>query len=519
MLLLIVNVLLLVGAHAQSIDTFRLWGVIKFPVEGVVKLPDGNGFRDYSRIPADSCVHILVQEDVKCESGPYESCNIQESGRFVVRDLEVINGQVTYDVTPKYLDSQMYAISAVFNYHCTSNGAYKPGDYINTDHLSFQMKEGETEKNFDIKLDVIDEKEDKFLITTTTTPPTTPKFDTPTGERITAKHTVRGYLLLPEKGDYSKIQTSLLSCVHLQLYPKDFICNEGHCPDQIIWAAKIPVTNVVGFRMEYHLNIFELPKGEYLFRATMNIGWCSQTDLRSDILHQGDYYTHERHYIDLNKFDENHIYQKDLQLKAHQKYHCGDKMCYLKEKCRTDDVTNEKRCECMPYACPDLSRPQWVCANNGRTYSSECWMKASDCFSGTVYKVHKGRCGQGKHGRHHHHRRHHGKYVGIAMIAAAGIIFLVVVFAVISVIRKRAKKTGNRSYEKFTDEKITDMKSSALTFSVPDDEEKKAPENFYVFDPVKYVPRIEREVKKDAVYLEKVDYVKFDGEHQNEANA
>lgn len=506
MLLFVVNALLLVGAHAQSSDTFRLWGVINFP--------DSDGYRDYSKMPADSCVHILVQDNnIMCDS---EFCEPQKSGKFEIRDLEVVNGQVTYDVTPKYLDSHMYSVSAVFNYECTNDGAYKPGDYMNKFHLPFQIEEGETEKNFDIQLNVIDPNEDKFLITTTTTAPTTPKFDTPTGERITTKHTVRGYLLLPEKGDYSKIQTSLFSCVHLQLYPKDFICNEGHCPNQIIWASRIPVTNVVGFRMEYHLNIFELPKGEYLFRATMNIGWCSRTDLRSDILHQGDYYTHERHYIDLNKFDENHVYKKDLQLKAHQKYHCGDKMCYLKEKCRTDDVTNEKRCECMPYACPDLSRPQWVCANNGRTYSSECWMQASDCFSGTVYKVHKGTCGRG---RHHHHRRHHGKYVGIAMIAAAGIIFLVVIFAVISVIKKRAKKTGNRNYEKFTDEKITDMKSSALTFSVPDDEVKKAPENFYVFDPVKYVPRIEREVKKDAVYLEKVDYVKFDGEHQNEANA
>ena len=62
---------------------------------------------------------------------------------------------------------------------------------------------------------------------------------------------------------------------------------------------------------------------------------------------------------------------------------------------------------CGPRACPDLMKPEWVCANNGKTYVSECWMRMSDCFSGTVHAVKKGKCDeQGR--RHGHHRGHHG---------------------------------------------------------------------------------------------------------------
>lgn len=60
------------------------------------------------------------------------------------------------------------------------------------------------------------------------------------------------------------------------------------------------------------------------------------------------------------------------------------------------------------------------------------------------------------------------------------------------------------------------MRSSSLSFSVSNDE-KKTPENFYVTDPVKYIPPSDREITKNAVYLEKVDNV--GGETAGEAEA
>ena len=63
-----------------------------------------------------------------------------------------------------------------------------------------------------------------------------------------------------------------------------------------------------------------------------------------------------------------------------------------------------------------MMKPEWVCANNGKTYASKCWMQMSDCFSGTVYAVKKGKCDDhyggrrghhgGRHGRRHGHRHH-----------------------------------------------------------------------------------------------------------------
>ena len=60
------------------------------------------------------------------------------------------------------------------------------------------------------------------------------------------------------------------------------------------------------------------------------------------------------------------------------------------------------------------------------------------------------------------------------------------------------------------------MRSSSLSISVPNDE-KKTPEKFYVTDPVKYIPPSDREITKNAVYLEKVDNV--GGETGGEAEA
>lgn len=66
---------------------------------------------------------------------------------------------------------------------------------------------------------------------------------------------------------------------------------------------------------------------------------------------------------------------------------------------------------------------------------------------------------------------------------------------------------------------IGSIKKTKLTFGVPDEiyvneklvvDDKHAPENIYVTAPVRCMaPPAYREVNKDAVYLEKVDYIKF----------
>lgn len=108
---------------------------------------------------------------------------------------------------------------------------------------------------------------------------------------------------------------------------------------------------------------------------------------------------------------------------GHVSDHCGGEKCYLKENCEFNQSKQKKHCVCGPRACPDMIEPEWVCANNGQTYASKCWMHMSDCFSGTVYAVKKGKCDEhhrghpggrrGHHGGRHEHRhghRHHGKY-------------------------------------------------------------------------------------------------------------
>ena len=72
-------------------------------------------------------------------------------------------------------------------------------------------------------------------------------------------------------------------------------------------------------------------------------------------------------------------------------------------------------------------------------------------------------------------------------------------------------QAAKQSYSKFDN-----MRSSSLSISVPNDE-KKIPEKFYVTDPVKYIPPSDREITKNAVYLEKVDNV--GGETGGEAEA
>lgn len=102
--------------------------------------------------------------------------------------------------------------------------------------------------------------------TTTTTTKAVPETKKPIGpvKLIEDVHVIKGFLKLPNKGDWSSL--THLSCMQVHLYPVDFVCNEGHCPQHILFSTRAMVTDVTEYKVEYHLKVFNLAKGKYLIR-------------------------------------------------------------------------------------------------------------------------------------------------------------------------------------------------------------------------------------------------------------
>ena len=102
--------------------------------------------------------------------------------------------------------------------------------------------------------------------TTTTTTKAVPETKKPIGPEklIEDVHVIKGFLKLPNKGDWSSL--THLSCMQVHLYPVDFVCNEGHCPQHILFSTRAMVTDVTEYKVEYHLKVFNLAKGKYLIR-------------------------------------------------------------------------------------------------------------------------------------------------------------------------------------------------------------------------------------------------------------
>jgi len=186
----------------------------------------------------------------------------------------------------------------------------------------------------------------------------------------------------------------------------------------------------------------------------------------------------------------------------------------------------KSQCECPPYACGDFVEPMYVCSNTGQTFSSECWLQASDCFSGTVYPVKNGKCDM--KGGDGSKKEGHGSWLhekeNLALLIAFAIILTILVISIpcyCVYFKKQKKNTRKHPYST-----IDSIKKTKLTFGVPDEmyvnekvvvDDKDAPENIYITAPVRCMaPPANREVNKDAVYPEKVDYIKF-GYHEDEA--
>ena len=71
--------------------------------------------------------------------------------------------------------------------------------------------------------------------------------------------------------------------------------------------------------------------------------------------------------------------------KCGENYHCG-----CSEQCQLSEFGYY--CITRP-PCQYLEDPQWVCASDGQTYSSECSMLANNaCSNETVYLVRRGKC-------------------------------------------------------------------------------------------------------------------------------
>jgi len=509
-------------------------------ISGVLKFPQGG--RNYSYIPPTSCIHLEISEDIQCFAAP---CNLPVLFKETIAhdDIVIENFEMKYEVEADLQNGHPYRGGIVMNIvQCNANGQFEVGDYINEYHFGFTYREEDGDvTDFNMEFNSVTPNVDFFLnpyihnirttvkpttesttlTTSTTTTTTTTTVDTTPTDRSTRKPTVpmtttptipsnkvlfEGTVSLPAQGNYSYVPAKASLWIELKL----IYCYMRECkiPDHTD-ILKLPIqqfSGEYGNEIKFELYVDNRNFEEYGISAFVHWGHSPED---ANNLRAGDYFLSQRNHF---AYSGESLIRIDMQLTNYEKYQCGMEQCFDKERCIYNSYNMKSQCECPPYACGDLIEPEYVCSNTGQTFSSECWLQASDCFSGTVFTVKKGEC-QKKGG--HESWLHEAE--NLALIIAFVVILAILVISIpcyCIYFKKQKKVTREHPYST-----IDSIKKTKLTFGVPDEmyvnekvvvDDKHAPENIYVTAPVRCMaPPGNREVNKDAVYLEKVDYIKF----------
>ncbi|XP_057296737.1 uncharacterized protein LOC130625654 [Hydractinia symbiolongicarpus] len=221
---------------------------------------------------------------------------------------------------------------------------------------------------------------------TTTTKTTTDKITINSTPGQAHGIVLAGAAVLPSKGIYPPALPTE-SCLHIKVWDKPNCMDD--CGRKMVVHTTIKNLSIKNGTILYidridHLNVGE----EYSVSAILNVGWCYKekdgVQIKSD-----DYVSDTSNIFRIRSGVK--YYYVDINMKNNGKYHCGATMCYATEKCMNNDFFSKSYCQCpYDYACANPS--EWICANDGKSYSSECKMRRADCSSRTLQKVRDGKC-------------------------------------------------------------------------------------------------------------------------------